>query len=72
MYQAQIVQLEGQIAQMQKAIDREMAPNAAQDQEALVTARVELEGLLRGWESDETLRKRILVLEEREKRLLRR
>ena len=72
MYQAQIVQLEGQIAQMQKAIDREMAPNAAQDQEALVAARVELEGLLRGRESDETLRKRISVLEEREKRLLRR
>lgn len=72
MYQAQIVQLEGQIAQMQKAIDREMAPNAAQDQEELVAARVELEGLLRGRESDETLRKRISVLEEREKRLLRR
>lgn len=72
MYQAQIMQLEGQIAQMQKAIDREMAPNAAQDQEALVAARVELEGLLRGRESDETLRKRISVLEEREKRLLRR
>ena len=72
MYVQQSERLAGQIAQMEAAIEAEMAPPDPARQEALISARVELEALEKRAGDPAALRARLAALKSRESALLQR
>ena len=72
MYVQQSERLAGQIAQMEAAIEAEMAPPDPARQEALISARVELEALEKRAGDPAALRARLAALKTRESALLQR
>ena len=72
MYVQQSERLAGQIAQMEAAIEAEMAPPDPARQEALISARVELEALEKRAGDPAALRTRLAALKSRESALLQR
>ncbi len=72
MYVQQSERLAGQIAQMEAAIEAEMAPPDPARQEALISARVELEALEKRAGDPAALRARLAALKTQESALLQR
>lgn len=72
MYVQQSERLAGQIAQMEAALEAEMAPPDPARQEALISARVELEALEKRAGDPAALRARLAALKSRESALLQR
>lgn len=72
MYVQQSERLAGQIAQMEAAIEAEMAPPDPARQEALISARVELEALEKHAGDPAALRARLAALKTQESALLQR
>lgn len=72
MYVQQSERLAGQIAQMEAAIEAEMAPPDPARQEALISARVELEALEKRAGDPAALRARLAALKTQESALLHR
>ena len=72
MYVQQSERLAGQIAQMEAAIEAEMAPPDPARQEALISARVELEALEKRAGDPAALRARLAALKSQESALLQR
>lgn len=72
MYVQQSERLAGQIAQMEAAIEAEMAPPDPARQEALISARVELEALEKRAGDPVALRARLAALKTQESALLQR
>ena len=70
MYVQQSERLAGQIAQMEAALEAEMAPPDPARQEALISARVELEALEKRAGDPAALRARLAVLKSQESALL--
>ena len=72
MYVQQSERLAGQIAQMEAALEAEMAPPDPARQEALISARVELEALEKRAGDPAALRARLAALKSQESALLQR